>query len=278
MFELGKVQELTVIRKKDFGIYLGVEDAPEAQGVLLPKKQVPEGTRIGDKLEVFLYKDSKDRLIATTAKPKLQLGEVGLLEVAECSKIGAFLNWGLEKDLLLPFKEQSYPLRKGDQVLVALYEDKSQRLCATMKVYEHLSAESPYKEGDVVTATIHRINPDMGLFVAVDNRYYGMVPKKDLYQEYRTGSTITATVVRVREDGKLDLGLRQKAYLQIEEDAKVVMQVIDEFDGVLPFGEKVSPEIIKREFSLSKNAFKRALGHLLKQGKIEIKEKSIRRL
>ena len=147
MLELGKVQTLIVKRQKDFGIYLGEADSEDS--VLLPKKQVPEGTKVGDSLEVFLYKDSQDRLIATTGKPLLQLGQVGMLVVQECSKIGAFLNWGLEKDLFLPFKEQSYPVKKGDRCLVVVYIDRTGRLCASMRVYEYLSNESPYQEGRV---------------------------------------------------------------------------------------------------------------------------------
>lgn len=276
MLELGKVQTLTVKRKKEFGIYLGEPDSTD--DVLLPKKQVPEGIQIGDELEVFLYKDSKDRLIATTGKPILQVGQLGILTVAECNKIGAFLSWGLEKDLFLPYKEQSYPVKKGDRCLVVVYIDKSERLCASMRVYESLSNESPYKEGDKVIGTIYRINPELGAFIAVDNKYYGMVPKKDLYDDYTIGTTIAADVVRVREDGKLDLGLRKKAYLQMGDDIEAVLAVLDQYGGTLPFGEKVSPEVIKREFHLSKNAFKRALGRLLKQGKIEILPDSIRRL
>ena len=274
MLELGKVQTLIVKRQKDFGIYLGEADSEDS--VLLPKKQVPEGTKVGDSLEVFLYKDSQDRLIATTGKPLLQLGQVGMLVVQECSKIGAFLNWGLEKDLFLPFKEQSYPVIKGDRCLVVVYIDRTGRLCASMRVYEYLSNESPYQEGDKVVGTIYRINPDLGAFVAVDNKYYGMVPKKDLYDDYAIGTTIAADVVRVRTDGKLDLGLRKKAYLQMDDDIATVLEVLDRYNGVLPFGEKVSPDVIRDEFHLSKNAFKRALGRLLKQGRIDIEPDSIR--
>ena len=199
-----------------------------------------------------------------------------MLVVQECSKIGAFLNWGLEKDLFLPFKEQSYPVKKGDRCLVVVYIDRTGRLCASMRVYEYLSNESPYQEGDKVVGTIYRINPDLGAFVAVDNKYYGMVPKKDLYDDYAIGTTIAADVVRVRTDGKLDLGLRKKAYLQMDDDIATVLEVLDRYNGVLPFGEKVSPDVIRDEFHLSKNAFKRALGRLLKQGRIDIEPDSIR--
>lgn len=277
MIELGKIQTLVVKREKDFGIYLG-ETGDDDHSVLLPKKQVPEGTKVGTELRVFVYRDSEDRLIATTGCPKLEVGQVGVLAVKEVAKIGAFLDMGLEKDLLLPFKEQNHKVRPGEQCLVALYIDKSKRLAATMNVYSYMSAESPYKKDDQVTGTVYEINEDLGAFVAVDDRYYGMIPKSELYGELHPGDTVQARVVKVREDGKLDLSPRQKAYMQMDADAELVMKVIDEFDGVLPFNDKADPEVIMREFKLSKNAFKRAVGRLLKENKIRITEKTIERI
>lgn len=276
MIELGKKQELTVIKEVDFGIYLAEEkDAQEK--VLLPKKQVPEGTKTGDRLCVFVYKDSKDRLISTRNEPKIELGQVRVLRVAQVGKIGAFLDWGLEKDLLLPFREQTRRVREGEEVLAALYIDKSSRLCATMNVYEYLEQDSPYKKDDRVSGTVYEISREFGAFVAVDNRYSGLIPRKDFHGEVKTGDVREFRVTGVHEDGKLNLSAREKAYLQIDEDAERVLQVIDEFDGVLPFTDKASPEIIERETQLSKNAFKRAVGRLLKEGKIEITGKSILR-
>ncbi len=276
MIELGKKQELTVIKEVDFGIYLAEEkDAQEK--VLLPKKQVPEGTKTGDRLCVFVYKDSKDRLISTTNEPKIELGGIGVLCVAQVGKIGAFLDWGLEKDLLLPFREQTRRVREGEEVLAALYIDKSSRLCATMNVYEYLEQNSPYKKDDRVSGTVYEISREFGAFVAVDNRYSGLIPRKDFHGEVKIGDVREFRVTGVHEDGKLNLSAREKAYLQIDEDAERVLQVIDEFDGVLPFTDKASPETIERETQLSKNAFKRAVGRLLKEGKIEITGKSILR-
>lgn len=151
---LGKKQMLRVVKLVDFGVYLGTEE----EKVLLPKKQVPEGTKTGDELEVFLYKDSSDRLIATTAEPALTLGALAVLPVADTGRVGAFLEWGLEKDLLLPFKEQTAMVEKGDKVLVALYVDKSRRLCATMKVYDRLLTDSPYKKDDHVSGTVYEFS------------------------------------------------------------------------------------------------------------------------
>lgn len=277
MIELGKIQELTVQRIKDFGVYLGESGSSESS-VLLPKKQVPEGAAEGTAVNVFIYKDSEDRLIATTAIPKLQVDEVAVLSVKEVGKIGAFLDMGLEKDLLLPFREQNHKVRQGEECLVALYIDKSKRLAATMNVYAYMNADSPYQKDDQVTGIVYEIKEDLGAFVAVDNRYYGLIPKKELYGNYHPGESVEARVMKVREDGKLDLSPRKKAYMQMDTDAELVLKVLDEFSGVLPFNDKADPEVIKREFQMSKNAFKRAVGHLLKDGKIEITEKSIRRI
>ena len=277
MIELGKIQELEIVRKKEFGVYLSEKPGDE-EAVLLPRKQVPEGADIGSRVTVFIYKDSADRLIATTSTPRLQLGETAKLEVKEVSRIGAFLDMGLEKDLLLPFKEQTHPVRKGEKCLVSLYVDKSHRLAATMRVYSHMSSQSPYKAEDWVEGTVYEINPSIGAFVAVDNRYYGLIPQKEIFGKVREGETVQARVVRVREDGKLDLCLRQRAYVQMGADAEAVLKVLEEFDGVLPFNDKAKPEIIQREFGISKNAFKRAVGRLLKEGKIRITEKTIERV
>ena len=274
MIELGKKQELTVIKRVEFGVYLGEQEDAEER-VLLPKKQVPEGTEIGSKLTVFVYKDSKDRLISTTNEPKLELGGLAVLKVAQVGKIGAFLDWGLEKDLLLPFREQTRRVHEGQEVLVALYIDKSSRLCATMNVYEYLELQSPYKKDDRVKGTVYEISEEFGAFVAVDNRYSGLVPRKDFHGGAKIGDIVEARVTGVHEDGKLNLSVREKSYLQMDKDAELVMQVIDEFEGVLPFNDKVSPEVIDREFGLSKNAFKRAVGRLLKEKKIVITENRI---
>lgn len=279
MIELGKRQVLKVVKKVDFGVYLGEEmTAGEHERVLLPGRQVPEGTEPGDTLEVFIYRDSSDRLIATTRVPVIQLHETTLLKVADVGKIGAFLDWGLEKDLLLPFKEQTAHVKKGQEVLAALYIDKSSRLCATMKVYPYLQQNSPYIVEDEVKGRVYELSDNFGVFVAVDDKYSGLIPKKEAQGVYQPGEIISCRVTSVREDGKLNLSPRKKAYQQIEEDAALVLKVLDEFAGVLPFDDRVSPEIIKREFGLSKAAFKRAVGHLMKEKKIEIREKRIFRL
>ena len=275
---LGEKQELTAVKKVEFGMYLA-ENPEDETRVLLPAKQVPEGLCIGDKVEIFLYRDSKDRLIATTHEPKLVLGQLAVLPVLEVGKIGAFLDWGLEKDLFLPYKEMTRKVNAGDEVMVTLYIDKSRRLCATMKgIYDLLSKESPYKEGDTVQGRVYEFSDNFGTFIAVDDRYSAMIPRHEDCSFLRIGDIIEARVTKVKPDGKLDLTMRQKAYLQMNPDAEKVLEIIDEYAGVLPFNDKASPEVIKRETGLSKNAFKRAVGHLYKEHKIEITDKVIRKL
>lgn len=276
MIRLGEKQKLVIVKKVDFGVYLAPSREEAEDKVLLPIKQVPAGCGLGEELEVFIYRDSRDRLIATTNEPLLVMGEVAELEVAQLGKFGAFLNWGLEKDLLLPFKQQKKRVKQGDRVLVSLYIDKSDRLCATMNVYENLRTDSPYKKDDKVTGRVYEISDNFGAFVAVDNIYSALIPKKEQYGKIEVGEDITARVVQVHEDGKLALSVRDKAYLQIEKDAEAILQLLDSYEGSLPFNDKAAPEVIKHETGMSKNEFKRAVGNLLKAGKIEITEKSIR--
>lgn len=268
---LGKKVRLMIVKEVEFGVYLGNSQ----EKVLLPKKQVPKEVEAGDPVEVFLYKDSSDRLIATTNEPKITLGELAALKVADVGRIGAFLDWGLEKDLLLPFREQTAKVKKGDEALVALYVDKSGRLCATMKVYERLRQDPPYQKDDQVEGIIYDTSDNFGLFVAVDDCYSALIPKREVFGSLKVGQRIQARVTKVREDGKLDLAVREKAFLQMDADAQTIMERLEEYGGRLPFTDKADPERIKKEFDMSKNAFKRAVGRLLKEGRIEICEKSI---
>ena len=269
---LGKKQVLTVVKTVDFGVYLGNDE----ERVLLPKKQVPEGIEPGDPVEVFLYKDSDDRLIATTNEPLIQLGELAVLKVADTNKFGAFLNWGLEKDLFLPFKQQTAKVSKGDRCLVSLYIDKSERLCATMKVYGMLRTDSPYQKNDMVEGIVYDTSEEFGVFVAVDQLFSALIPKKEVYGKLKVGQTVKARVTAVKADGKLDLSIREKIPAQMDKDAEIVWQRLQAYGGQLPFNDKADPEVILNEFGMSKNAFKRAVGRLLKEDKIVIGEKNIK--
>ena len=280
MIEIGKVQKLKVVKSVEFGIYLAdpEDDSDSEERVLLPKKQIPEGTVLGDEIEVFIYRDSEDRLIATTNRPRAAAGEIARMRVKEIAKPGAFLDWGLEKDLMLPFKEQTGKIKPGDECLVAVYVDKSGRLCATMNVYECLRTDSPYKKDDAVTGTLYEISDNFGAFVAVDDIYSGLNPRKEMYGELHTGDTVQARVTNVKEDGKLDLSVREKSYIQMDDDAAKLLEIIESFAGVLPFSDKADPAVIRRETGMSKNQFKRAAGRLYKEHKVEITDTCIRRV
>ena len=276
MLELGKRQTLRVLKKQDFGVYLAEDPkAKKEEQVLLPARQVPEGVEIGDKVEVFLYRDSQDRLIATVNEPKIEVGQTAVLKVKQTTKIGAFLDWGLEKDLLLLFHEQTAKVQEGDEVLVALYVDKSGRLCATMKVYHYLQQDSPYAKGDMVTGRIYEISRNFGVFLAVDDRYSALIPHKDAQGTFVPGEKIQVRVVQVRADGKLTVSARQKAYLQMDADAEAILRAIREEEGVLGFDDKAAPELINAKFGMSKAAFKRGVGRLLKERKIRLADGQI---
>lgn len=279
MLEIGKRQLLTIVKKVEFGVYLAKkQEADSEEKVLLPRKEVPENAQIGDEIEVFLYRDSKDRMIATVRQPKISLGEVALLCVKENGKIGAFLDWGLEKDLLLPFREQVRKVRPGEECLVALYLDKSKRLCATMKVYHYLRTDSPYEKDQKVTGTLYEISDNFGAFVAVDNCYSALIPKKEPLGNAKVGDTVEARVTEVLKDGKLSLSLREKAYIQMNEDAQKLLKLLEEQGGELPVGDKSSPEKINELTGMSKNEFKRAAGNLYRQHLIKVEEHKIYQL
>lgn len=287
MIILGQVQTLTVCKSTENGVYLeSPADAapvpftdtaaiPETR-VLLPRGQVPEGTKHGDSLRVFVYRDSEDRVIATIKTPPLTLGETAVLTVKETSQNGTFLDWGLAKDLFLPFKEQTVKVKQGEQVLVALYIDKSGRLCATMHVYEYLSGNAPYQKDDHVTGIVYEHIDEFGTYVAVDSLYSALIPRREVISPLRPGTVVTARVTKVQPDGRLELSLREKAYLQLDTDAERVLTLLKEAGGFLPYHDKSNPEAIKAKFELSKNSFKRAIGHLYKEGILSLEENGIR--
>ena len=276
MIKTAEFQTLIMSRSVEFGVYL--KDKEGEGEVLLPKKQVPEGLKVGDEIEVFVYKDSDDRLIATVNKPFVTLHKVARLKVSQVTKIGAFLDWGLEKDLFLPFAQQTYRVKEGDEILVSVYIDKSERVAATMKIYPYLENAKDIKSEDVVEGTVYEISDNFGAFVAIDDKYQGLIPKRELYGDVEVGKTIHARVISVREDGKVNLSVRKKSYLQIESDAEKLIEIIKSYDGVLPFTDKASPEVIKRETGMSKNEFKKAVGNLYKNRVIEITENNKIRL
>lgn len=274
MIETGKIQTLKINRITAIGAYLD-DGIDEKDVVLLPEKEVSRSARPNDEIEVFVYRDSKDRLISTTRRPKILLGEIGALKVADITKVGAFMEWGLEKDLLLPYNEQTTKIQKGRDYLVYLYLDKSDRLCVTMKIYPLLKVDSPHKIGEWVEGYIYQINPELGAFVAVENMYHGLILMKDASADIFCGEKVYARISEVRNDGKLVLSPNKKAYKEIPKDALTLLTKINENQGILPYNDKTSPNVIKKELDMSKSSFKRAVGKLLKEKKVRITERGI---
>lgn len=268
MIEIGKIQTLKIANFTSFGAYLDAGTDIRHDNILLPVKQLPEDAKEGDELEVFVYRDSQERLIATRKKPLAQLGELAYLKVSAKTQIGAFLDIGLERGLFLPFHEQKFPIQVGKGYLVKVYLDKSQRLSATTEIYEYLSAESTYQKNDKVVGTVYSVNPDLGAFVAVDNKYMGLIPVNEYFSELQEGDQVEARVIRVREDGKLDLSPRELSYIQMDNDTLKILQGIKNYEGFLSLNDKSSPIEIQSRLHMSKAAFKRALGKLLKENKV----------
>ncbi|WZL74186.1 S1-like domain-containing RNA-binding protein [Clostridiaceae bacterium 35-E11] len=275
MIEIGKFHNLRVASIVTIGAYLDAGTENPKDNILLPNNQLPENVAEGDTLEVFIYRDSKDRLIATRKKPFAQVGELAYLKVVQTSKIGAFLDWGLEKDLFLPFGEQKYKVQEGRSYLVYIYVDKSDRLSATTDIEQYLKTHAPYDKSDRVKGTVYMVKKDMGAFVAVDNQYKGLISKNEYFHEIRNGDQIEARIIKIREDGKLDLSPRRIAHKQIYIDAEMIFEKMKTNNGFLPLNDDSSPSAIKDQLKLSKGAFKRAVGKLLKENKIEQTQEGI---
>lgn len=276
MIEIGKIQTLKVSNIAKIGAYLDAGTGEQNDNILLPNNQLPESIEEGDEVEVFVYRDSEDRLIATRKTPLVQAGELAILEVKDTTRIGAFLDIGLERDVLLPFKEQKYKVLPGKKYLVGLYIDKSGRLTATTYVSKFLSSDSPYKKGEWVKGTIYSINKEIGALVAVDNKYKGLIPRSEVYKELKVGDSVECRIIRVRDDGKLDLGTREVAYKQMDSDSEMILEKLKKYDGFMSLNDKSNPEEIKERLKISKAAFKRAIGRLLKEEKIVQTEKGIK--
>lgn len=269
--ETGKWNKLKISRIRDNGAYLTDGESD----VLLPGKQLPEGAAAGDMMEVFIYLDSEDRPIATVNEPLITLGEIKRLTVRSVTDFGAFVDWGLERDLFLPIKERTCKVEAEKSYLFRLYLDKTGRLAVSMKLYDHLEPNRIYKKGAHVTGTVYDIRRGFGALVAIDDRLHGLIHENELFGTLRVGDEVTCRVVNMRDDGKTDLALRDEIPFQISKDADMVYDVIKSYGGHLPFNDKADKEVILREFGLSKNAFKRAVGHLLKEKKITIGDGSI---
>lgn len=277
MIKLGEIQELEVIKKVDFGVYLKSSDDEKGEDrILLPLKQVPENTNIGDKIKVFIYKDSNDRVIATVKRPKIVMGEIAYLKVVQMTRIGAFLNWGLEKDLFLPFKEQVGEIKLNGEYLMGLYIDKSERLCATMNLFKVLRTDSPYNINDMVKGTVFSLKRGLGAMVAVDGKFLGLIHEGEILKPLHPGEVVEVRVSHIKEDGKLDLSLKDAPRLQIDKDGEKILNAVVKLKGFLPLNDDSSPEEIKEKLGLSKSSFKKAAGRLLKRNVIEMTRDGIR--
>lgn len=277
MIKLGEMQELEVAKKVDFGVYLkSSEDVKGEDKVLLPLKQVPENTNTGDKIKVFVYRDSNDRVIATTKRPRIVIGEIAYLKVVQITRIGAFLSWGLEKDLFLPFKEQVGEIKLNGEYMVGLYIDKSDRLCATMNMFKVLGTDSPYKVNDVVKGTVFSLKRGLGAMVAVDGKYLGLIHEGEILKPLHSGDVVEVRVSHIKEDGKLDLSLKDAPKLQIDKDGEKILNAMLKNKGFLPLNDDSSPEKINDVLGLSKSSFKKSAGRLMKKRMISMNSDGIR--
>ena len=284
MIKIGKRQKMIVDRFTSVGAYLTeVEKEGEELediSILLPNNELEERElKEGDEVEVLIYMDSEDRPVATFRKTEALVGTLAKLEVTDVNpKLGAFMDWGLKKELLLPRGQQEIPVEVGKKYLVGIYEDSKGRLSATMKIYKFLLPSTSIKKNDIVSGTVYRIEPNIGVFVAVEDRYFGLIPKIEYFKDYKVGDEIEARVIRVRDDGKIDLTPRERAYIQIDEDAELILGKMRLLGDSFGFTDKSSPEEIIDYFNMSKKAFKRAMGNLLKNGKVEKNEKGYYRI
>jgi predicted RNA-binding protein (virulence factor B family) len=274
MMHLGQYNTLTILRFTSVGAYLGDD---EDNDVLLPTKYIPEGASIGDEIEVFLYLDSEDRLIATTLKPLLELNEFGLLKVNEVSHFGAFLEWGIEKDLLVPFKEQNQKMEEGKSYIVYLYLDEAtHRLVASSRTRRFLEFERILvKENDEVDLLITNTT-ELGKNVIVNDTYSGLIYKNDIIRPLRYGEKCKGYVKKVREDGKLDISLEKIGFVKMEDTCQRILNYLSEHDGIMYLTDSSDPDTIREEVGMSKKSFKSAIGILYKQKLVVINSDHIR--
>lgn len=279
MYKLGKTQRLIIKRITSIGAFLGETiDSDDKDDILIPKKYLRKNKEVGDSLEVFIYKDNQNRPIATSKKPKAEVGDLALLQVVDTTKIGAFLDWGLDKDLLLPFEEQVGQIKKYDYHLVGVYIDKSERLTATMKVDDYFANDGKIKEDDWVDGIIYAYDSAYGAFILVEGKYNGMLHQDEITGVPKVGDNIRLRVKNVKEDGKLDLTYNNRAHVELNKDANLIYKTLADNGGYLKVNDKSDPKLIRSIFNMSKSQFKRSIGRLYKQRKINITKDGIKLL
>lgn len=271
--KLGKYNQLEVVKEVDFGVYLNGDEDGE---ILLPKRYVPEGTKPGDVLNVFIYLDMEERLVATTLQPYVQVGEFACLEVAWVNQFGAFLNWGLMKDLFVPFREQKMKMQKGKRYVVYVHlDEESYRIVASAKVEHFLSIEkSDYQPGQEVEVLVWQ-RTELGYKVIVENKFSGMLYHNEIFQPLEVGMRLTAFIKQVRPDGKIDLVLQKAGARKVDDFSEVLWQYIKDNDGFTPLNDKTDAEVIYHTFGVSKKTFKKAVGDLYKKRRIVLEEDGI---
>lgn len=274
LVDIGRFNKLTVTKLVDFGVYL---DGGEDGEILLPKKFVPENAQVGDILEVFVCFDSEDRLMATTETPQAQVGEFAYLTVVAATKVGAFLAWGLDKDLFLPFSEQTHNIRPGDQVVVYVYLDNTDRIASSMRVERYLSKEpADFEAGQNVDLMIYN-RTDLGFKAIINGTHQGMLYHNEVFQPLKIGQKIRGFIRHIRaEDGKIDLGLQKTGHQGAEDVGPKILELLAKNNGFLALNEKTPPEKIYDLFGISKKKYKIALGGLYKQRLITIDEDGLR--
>ena len=271
---LGDYNRMTVVKTVDFGVYL---DGGEEGEVLLPARYVPDGCKEGDELEVFVYLDNEERLVATTQTPLAKVGDFACLEVSWVNEYGAFLNWGLMKDLFCPFREQKMKMEKGKRYIVHVHIDhESHRIVASAKVERYFDPSfPPYRYGDEVSLLVWQ-KTDLGFKVIVDNRYAGLVYSNQIFREIRTGDRMKGYIEAVREDGKIDVMLQPTGWRMTKETADVLLDYLETHQGVCRLTDKSPAEDIYQAFQVSKKSYKKAVGDLYKRRLITIEEDCIK--
>ena len=273
MLEIGKYNDLEVIKKVDFGLYLLADDLE----ILLPLKYIARGTEVGDILNVFIYKDSEDRLIATTLKPYAILDEFAYLQVKEVNQTGAFLDWGIAKDLLVPFREQGKLMEQGKKYIVRIYLDAStNRIAASALINKYIEKQHiNLQEGDVVEILVAN-KTDMGYTAIINNKYMGLLFKNEIFHEIRVGDKMNAFIKRIREDNKIDLSLQRSGYELIDASRNTIMKMLKENNGFLALNDKSTSLEISKKLNMSKKAYKKSIGSLYKERVIEIVDDGIK--
>lgn len=279
--ELGKKVTLHIVKKTPIGLFLNEDPDELLNSMTLPREEVEALTEerayeLGDTVEAYCYLARDNKLKVTTKPPLVENGEIGILECVEANNNGAFLHLGYDKDVLLPFNEQYQDVKIGDQVMVGIYTDKTGRLCATQRLKKFLRSDTPYNEGDAISGIIYDVKYDMGAFVAVDKKYFGMILSNELMPNMKPGYELTGRVTKVREDGKVNITVNKRVDLQMDEDSVKIYELLQDNDGFLPYNDKSNSDTIRRVFMMSKKAFKRSIGRLYKEKKIAIVENGIK--